>query len=155
MIQVEPVPLPQMCVPLCCRARDLRFPMLMMAPEGTCGDGRCVLEFKRGGFVPGVPVLPVLLRYDLTAHSPAWGITNLPAGFVRLVLAAAPARHMRGAMLSAYCQPVQLAPARPVLFPACEARDRKAMALPCWSMCSLNHQQEAKTKAAHGNLLGE
>ena len=66
-----------------CRARDSRFPMLVMAPEGTCGDGRCILEFKRGAFMPGVPVLPVLLRYDSTCHNPAWGICNVPFGAVR------------------------------------------------------------------------
>jgi hypothetical protein len=48
----------------------------MMAPEGTCGDGRCILHFRTGSFLPGVPLLPVLLQYDKTCHNPAWTIVN-------------------------------------------------------------------------------
>ena len=57
--------------------------MLFMAPEGTCGDGRCILLFRRGAFVPGVPVLPVLLKYDKACHNPAWTLVNVPFSFVR------------------------------------------------------------------------
>ena len=56
--------------------------MLMMAPEGTCGDGRCILQFKTGAFVPGVPVMPVLLHYDKSCHNPAWVIINEGWSFV-------------------------------------------------------------------------
>ena len=56
--------------------------MLFMAPEGTCGDGRCILQFRRGAFVPGVPVLPVLLKYDKSCHNPAWTLVNVPFSFV-------------------------------------------------------------------------
>ena len=50
--------------------------MLAMAPEGTCGDGRCLLQFKTGAFVPGQPILPVLLNYNKRHHNPAWTIIN-------------------------------------------------------------------------------
>ena len=50
--------------------------MLAMAPEGTCGDGRCLLQFKTGAFVPGQPILPVLLSYNKRHHNPAWTIIN-------------------------------------------------------------------------------
>ena len=50
--------------------------MLAMAPEGTCGDGRCLLQFKTGAFVPGQPILPVLLTYNKRHHNPAWTIIN-------------------------------------------------------------------------------
>ena len=56
--------------------------MLFMAPEGTCGDGHCILLFRRGAFVPGVPVLPVLLKYDTSCHNPAWTLVNVPFSFV-------------------------------------------------------------------------
>jgi len=59
-----------------CRARDRRFPMLVMAPEGTCGDGRCILRFRTGAFVPGVPVLPICFRYNKRRINPAWTIIN-------------------------------------------------------------------------------
>lgn len=50
--------------------------MLCMAPEGTCSHGRCILQFFKGAFIPGVPVLPVLLSYDDSCHNPAWVIIN-------------------------------------------------------------------------------
>ncbi|KAK9807513.1 hypothetical protein WJX72_001238 [[Myrmecia] bisecta] len=58
------------------RAHDRRFPMVVIAPEGTCGDGRCLLQFRTGAFVAGVPVLPVLFQYDTSRHNPAWTIIN-------------------------------------------------------------------------------
>ena len=57
--------------------------MLVMAPEGTTGDGRCILQFRTGAFVPGVPVLPVCLSYGKRCHNPAWTIVNEPWHFVR------------------------------------------------------------------------
>lgn len=57
--------------------------MLVMAPEGTTGDGRCILQFRTGAFVPGVPVLPVCLAYGKRCHNPAWTIINEPFHFVR------------------------------------------------------------------------
>jgi hypothetical protein len=56
------------------RAADTRMPMLYVAPEGTLGDGRCLLQYKTGAFVAGVPVVPILLRYRLTPHNPAWTV---------------------------------------------------------------------------------
>ena len=44
-----------------------------IAPEGTCGDGRGLLEFRTGAFVLGRPVLPVCLKYGQGDHNPAWG----------------------------------------------------------------------------------
>ncbi|CAL8471402.1 g10944 [Coccomyxa elongata] len=66
------------------RAKDRRFPMLFMAPEGTCGDGRCILRFRTGAFVPGVPVLPVAIAYNKRSHNPAWTIMNEGWHFVRM-----------------------------------------------------------------------
>jgi lysophosphatidylcholine acyltransferase/lyso-PAF acetyltransferase len=57
--------------------------MLVMAPEGTTGNGRCILQFRTGAFVPGVPVLPVCLTYGKRCHNPAWTIVNEPFHFVR------------------------------------------------------------------------
>ena len=52
------------------------MPMLYVAPEGTLGDGRCLLQYKTGAFVAGVPVVPILMRYRLTSHNPAWTIVT-------------------------------------------------------------------------------
>ena len=59
--------------------------MLVMAPEGTCGDGRCVLQFRSGCFLPGVPLLPILFSYGKTYHNPAWGIIHEAWHFVSLL----------------------------------------------------------------------
>lgn len=48
------------------------FPMVCMAPEGTCSDGRGLLEFRTGAFVLARPVMPVCLKYKIGAHNPAW-----------------------------------------------------------------------------------
>lgn len=37
---------------------------LQVFPEGTCTTGRCVINFRRGAFIPGAPVLPVALQYE-------------------------------------------------------------------------------------------
>ncbi|KAG2482434.1 hypothetical protein HYH03_018638 [Edaphochlamys debaryana] len=48
------------------------FPMIAMAPEGTCSDGRGLLEFRTGAFVLGRPILPVCISYGINSHNPAW-----------------------------------------------------------------------------------
>ena len=40
-----------------------RYPLLTLAPEGTCKHPNCLLTFSTGAFVGGRPVLPVLLHY--------------------------------------------------------------------------------------------
>ncbi|XP_065190289.1 lysophosphatidylcholine acyltransferase 2-like [Sycon ciliatum] len=42
-----------------------RWSHIMVYPEGTTANGRQVIGYKTGAFVPGVPVQPVLLRYRL------------------------------------------------------------------------------------------
>lgn len=59
-----------------CRAHDQRYPQLCIAPEGTCSHGRCLLQFRRGAFLPGHPVLPVVLRYRWRHLNPAWTLLN-------------------------------------------------------------------------------
>ncbi|GFR51156.1 hypothetical protein Agub_g13511 [Astrephomene gubernaculifera] len=62
------------------------FPMICMAPEGTCGDGRGLLEFRTGAFVLGRPVLPICLKYRIKGHNPAWTQVYSEAWhFVRLM----------------------------------------------------------------------
>lgn len=65
------------------RVADPRWPMVVVAPEGTCGDGRCVLRFRSGAFVPGAPVLPVVLQYESAHFNPAWTIVTEGAHFLR------------------------------------------------------------------------
>ena len=59
--------------------------MLVAAPEGTCGDGRCILQFRSGCFLPGVPLLPILFKYNISCHNPAWTVINEGWHFVRFL----------------------------------------------------------------------
>eukprot|EP00803_Ostreobium_quekettii_P008157 evm.model.scf_3012.1 EVM.evm.TU.scf_3012.1 scf_3012:3275-11455(+) len=67
------------------RVTDPRYPMLAVAPEGTCGDGRSVMKFRTGAFVAGVPVLPVVLKYHNNGVNPAWGIVDLGMHVLRVL----------------------------------------------------------------------
>jgi lysophosphatidylcholine acyltransferase/lyso-PAF acetyltransferase len=67
------------------RVADPRWPMVVVAPEGTCGDGRCLLRFRSGAFVPGAPVLPILVSYERAHFNPAWTIVHEGAHFLRLL----------------------------------------------------------------------
>uniref|UniRef100_A0A4W6EE77 Lysophosphatidylcholine acyltransferase 2 n=1 Tax=Lates calcarifer TaxID=8187 RepID=A0A4W6EE77_LATCA len=40
-----------------------RWPQVLIFPEGTCTNRSCLITFKQGAFIPGVPVQPVLMRY--------------------------------------------------------------------------------------------
>ncbi|KAL7978973.1 hypothetical protein Chor_001276 [Crotalus horridus] len=40
-----------------------QWPQVMIFPEGTCTNRSCLITFKQGAFIPGVPVQPVLIRY--------------------------------------------------------------------------------------------
>uniref|UniRef100_A0A2K6TFI6 Lysophosphatidylcholine acyltransferase 2 n=1 Tax=Saimiri boliviensis boliviensis TaxID=39432 RepID=A0A2K6TFI6_SAIBB len=39
------------------------WPQILVFPEGTCTNRSCLITFKPGAFIPGVPVQPILLRY--------------------------------------------------------------------------------------------
>uniref|UniRef100_A0A8D3DV27 Lysophosphatidylcholine acyltransferase 2 n=1 Tax=Scophthalmus maximus TaxID=52904 RepID=A0A8D3DV27_SCOMX len=43
-----------------------RWPQVLIFPEGTCTNRSCLITFKQGAFIPGVPVQPVLMRYPNT-----------------------------------------------------------------------------------------
>ncbi|KAK9915142.1 hypothetical protein WJX75_005280 [Coccomyxa subellipsoidea] len=45
---------------------------LLLFPEGTTTNGKCLLPFKSGAFLAGAPVQPVILRYGEDRISPAW-----------------------------------------------------------------------------------
>uniref|UniRef100_A0A8D0AC26 Lysophosphatidylcholine acyltransferase 2 n=1 Tax=Sander lucioperca TaxID=283035 RepID=A0A8D0AC26_SANLU len=39
------------------------WPQVLIFPEGTCTNRSCLITFKQGAFIPGVPVQPVIMRY--------------------------------------------------------------------------------------------
>jgi lysophosphatidylcholine acyltransferase/lyso-PAF acetyltransferase len=57
----------------------------MVAPEGTTKHGNVLLRFSTGAFVPGRPVLPVLLKYRHQHFDVGWGITTTPWHMFRLL----------------------------------------------------------------------
>ncbi|KAI8464591.1 MAG: hypothetical protein J3K34DRAFT_439899 [Monoraphidium minutum] len=61
------------------------MPPLVIAPEGTLCHGRCLLSFKTGGFVAGLPIVPVLFKYKLTGHNPGWGVIRPYWHFLRVM----------------------------------------------------------------------
>lgn len=67
------------------RAMTPGMPPLVVAPEGTLAHGRCLLSFKSGGFVAGLPVVPILFRYKLTGHNPGWGVIRPYMHLLRLM----------------------------------------------------------------------
>ncbi|XP_053304938.1 lysophosphatidylcholine acyltransferase 2 isoform X2 [Spea bombifrons] len=48
------------------------WPQILMFPEGTCTNRSCLISFKPGAFLPGVPVQPVILRYPNILDTVTW-----------------------------------------------------------------------------------
>jgi len=48
------------------------WPQVLIFPEGTCTNRSCLITFKQGAFIPGVPVQPVVLRYPNKLDSVTW-----------------------------------------------------------------------------------
>ncbi|XP_056269429.1 lysophosphatidylcholine acyltransferase 2 [Pseudoliparis swirei] len=48
------------------------WPQLLIFPEGTCTNRSCLITFKQGAFIPGVPVQPVVMRYPNKLDTVSW-----------------------------------------------------------------------------------
>ncbi|XP_035230088.1 lysophosphatidylcholine acyltransferase 1-like [Stegodyphus dumicola] len=48
------------------------FEQVLIFPEGGCGNRKALLQFKLGGFAPGVPVQPVFIRYRNKLDTITW-----------------------------------------------------------------------------------
>uniref|UniRef100_A0AAY4F0A6 EF-hand domain-containing protein n=1 Tax=Denticeps clupeoides TaxID=299321 RepID=A0AAY4F0A6_9TELE len=48
------------------------WPQVLIFPEGTCTNRSCLITFKQGAFIPGVPVQPVLLKYPNKLDTISW-----------------------------------------------------------------------------------
>ncbi|KAA8494152.1 Lysophosphatidylcholine acyltransferase 2 [Porphyridium purpureum] len=60
------------------------LPHLIMFPEGTTSNRKCLLEFKHGAFAAGMPVQPVLLRYLFQDVDFAW-VDDAPSIYMLLL----------------------------------------------------------------------
>jgi hypothetical protein len=45
---------------------------VLIFPEGTCTNRQAFITFRLGAFIPGVPVQPVILRYENTWDTVTW-----------------------------------------------------------------------------------
>ncbi|XP_054714823.1 lysophosphatidylcholine acyltransferase 1-like [Uloborus diversus] len=61
------------------------YQQLLLFPEGGCGNRKALLQFKLGGFSPGVPVQPVFIRYKNKLDTITWA-WNGPGAFKQVWL---------------------------------------------------------------------
>lgn len=54
-----------------------KFPRVLLFPEGTTTNGRFLISFQRGAFVPGFPIQPVVIRYPYVHFDQSWGNISL------------------------------------------------------------------------------
>ncbi|KAK2965857.1 hypothetical protein RJ640_027144, partial [Escallonia rubra] len=50
-----------------------RFPRVLLFPEGTTSNGRVLMSFQLGAFIPGYPIQPVVVRYPHVHFDQSWG----------------------------------------------------------------------------------
>ncbi|XP_077239446.1 calcineurin B subunit-like protein [Tasmannia lanceolata] len=54
-----------------------RFPQVLLFPEGTTTNGRVLISFQLGAFIPGFPIQPVVVRYPHVHFDQSWGHISL------------------------------------------------------------------------------
>jgi 1-acyl-sn-glycerol-3-phosphate acyltransferase len=70
------------------RTSDGSFPPLMLYPEGTTTNGKCLVQFKKGAFTAGKPVQPIVMQYSSTCLdvSANGDMANMVFGFFMMML---------------------------------------------------------------------
>ncbi|XVF33431.1 hypothetical protein REPUB_Repub17cG0168400 [Reevesia pubescens] len=59
------------------RASCDTFPRVLMFPEGTTTNGKVLISFQLGAFIPGYPIQPIIVRYPHVHFDQSWGIISL------------------------------------------------------------------------------
>ncbi|KAJ8565401.1 hypothetical protein K7X08_007977 [Anisodus acutangulus] len=54
-----------------------QFPRVLLFPEGTTTNGRAIISFQLGAFIPGYPIQPVIVRYPHVHFDQSWGNISL------------------------------------------------------------------------------
>ncbi|KAL0711367.1 hypothetical protein Bca4012_018345 [Brassica carinata] len=62
-----------------------RFPRLLLFPEGTTTNGKAIISFQLGAFIPGYPIQPVVVRYPHVHFDQSWGNISLLMLMFRMV----------------------------------------------------------------------
>ncbi|PKA66348.1 Lysophospholipid acyltransferase LPEAT2 [Apostasia shenzhenica] len=53
------------------------FPRVLLFPEGTTTNGRFLISFQLGAFIPTLPIQPVVVRYPHVHFDQSWGSISL------------------------------------------------------------------------------
>lgn len=53
------------------------YPRVLLFPEGTTTNGKSLITFQLGAFIPGFPVQPVVVRYPHVHFDQSWGNISL------------------------------------------------------------------------------
>ncbi|KAJ4955829.1 hypothetical protein NE237_012612 [Protea cynaroides] len=53
------------------------YPRVLLFPEGTTTNGRVLIAFQLGAFIPGYPIQPVVVRYPHVHFDQSWGHISL------------------------------------------------------------------------------
>ncbi|MED6183079.1 Lysophospholipid acyltransferase lpeat2 [Stylosanthes scabra] len=59
------------------RASCNGYPPVLLFPEGTTTNGRCLISFQLGAFIPGYPIQPIVVRYPHVHFDQSWGSISL------------------------------------------------------------------------------
>ncbi|GMI69664.1 LYSOPHOSPHATIDYLETHANOLAMINE ACYLTRANSFERASE2 [Hibiscus trionum] len=59
------------------RAACDKFPRVLLFPEGTTTNGKVLMSFQLGAFLPGHPVQPIIVRYPHVHFDQSWGLISL------------------------------------------------------------------------------
>ncbi|TKY63812.1 Lysophospholipid acyltransferase LPEAT2 [Spatholobus suberectus] len=59
------------------RASCNKFPRVLLFPEGTTTNGRNLISFQLGAFIPGYPIQPLIVRYPHVHFDQSWGHVSL------------------------------------------------------------------------------
>ncbi|KAI4354950.1 hypothetical protein L6164_003770 [Bauhinia variegata] len=66
------------------RASCNRFPRVLLFPEGTTTNGRNLISFQLGAFIPGYPIQPVIVHYPHVHFDQSWGHISLAMLMTRM-----------------------------------------------------------------------
>lgn len=50
---------------------------MLLFPEGTTTNGRAIISFQLGAFIPGYPIQPVIVHYPHVHFDQSWGNISL------------------------------------------------------------------------------
>ncbi|KAK5776020.1 lysophospholipid acyltransferase LPEAT2-like [Gossypium arboreum] len=59
------------------RASCDKFPRVLLFPEGTTTNGKVLISFQLGAFIPGHPIQPIIVHYPHVHFDQSWGLISL------------------------------------------------------------------------------